>query len=452
MDVDGELFTIASTLFDKYGEVRLWLLDNEYHKGSGVWGRELNEGRLIFVFCVSVDPPYRRQGVASWALQQLYASEYIDKKDKMLCWPSPIPRPPTDQWVTAFDGIVDFFRKAGYRRVGATSFFAYSQDPNHPSRKTDRLHDFDPDDTFSNKGPHPRLHYKTPSSMINMHAKDPSSIHLPDPNGFRPVFVAVKSKNLHALRTLVSLGLSDDDFNSRDNGDHITPLEACNDDMRCSREFSEILSDGWQGHSDISLRIKATLKRAMGHPMLGTDDDCDKCHGGWLSARTLMRLKVFKTFILGYGCIMKVIAQLLSCFILPTEPVIRAELQNGQIDYFEVQAANFYFRKGGRVEYALAAIVDGAEASFVDLQGAARLLSTPSCVNDREFGIVRKNLGLDPQQTWGPYSIMPQPTTWTTDSDDSEEGEDDEEEGDDDGDDGQDEDDEGRDDDDDQDQ
>jgi hypothetical protein len=162
--------------------------------------------------------------------------------------------------------------------------------------------------------------------------------------------------------------------------------------------------------------------------------------------------QVFKTFILGYGCIMKVIAQLLSCFILPMEPVIRAELQNGQIDYFEVQAANFYFRKGGRVEYALAAIVDGAEASFVDLQGAARLLSTPSCVNDREFGIVRKNLGLNPQQTWGPYSIMPQPTTWTTDSDDSEEGEDDEEEGDDDGDDGQDEDDEGRDDDDDQDQ
>jgi hypothetical protein len=134
-----------------------------------------------------------------------------------------------------------------------------------------------------------------------MYAKDPSSIHLPDPNGFRPVFVAVKSKNLHALRTLVSLGLSDDDFNSRDNGDHITPLEACNDDMRCSREFSEIFSDGWQGHSDISLRIKATLKRAMGHPMLGTDDEyvskkkwgcsCDECHGGWLSARTLMRLK-----------------------------------------------------------------------------------------------------------------------------------------------------------------
>jgi hypothetical protein len=75
MDVDGELFTIASTLFDKYGEVRLWLLDNEYHKGSGVWGRELNEGRLIFVFCVSVDPPVKNSTIASKT--QIFTSHIV---------------------------------------------------------------------------------------------------------------------------------------------------------------------------------------------------------------------------------------------------------------------------------------------------------------------------------------------------------------------------------------
>ncbi|KAJ6577319.1 hypothetical protein B0H19DRAFT_1119156 [Mycena capillaripes] len=479
MDVDTELFTIASNLFDKYGELRPWIIEHEYYKGSGVWGRELNQGRLVFIFCVSVDPPYRKQGIASWALQRLYASEHVERDDKMLCWPSPIPRPPPDEWLTTFDGIVDFFRK----------------DPNHPSRNTDHLQDFDPDETYSIKGPHPRLSLqdaifqdktqKIIEVIHSMYTKDPSCIHLPDVNGFRPIFVAVKSDNLDALRALISLGLSDADFNSRANGDHLTPLEACNEDMRCSREFAEIFRrDGWQGHSDTSLYIKATLKRAMGHPMPGTDEEyvnkkrwgctCNKCHSGWLSQQTLMRLQdeaemgydtahetidmeemvsrepldaqsieynpilsyiptrlwpqVFKTFILGYGTIMKIIAQLLSRFILLTESTILAELVNGAMEYYDVQAAKFYFNKGGRVEYALAAIIDGAEAKF-DMQGTAldmyrdddRFLSTPACANDREYDIVRKNMGLDPQQPWGPYSRLPRHTDSTIDSDSAEE-------------------------------
>ncbi|KAJ6460369.1 hypothetical protein C8R47DRAFT_994153 [Mycena vitilis] len=309
MDVDHELFTIATALFDKYGELREQrLVYNEYHKGSGVWGRELNKGRLVFVLSVSVDPPYRNQGIASWALERLYDSEHIEKEDKMLCWPSPLPRPPQGQWLSMFDGVVEFFRKAGYRRIGATSFFAYSQDESHPSRTLDRARDFDPDEKFSDKLPIPRLAlqdaiFQDSSEKIvdvikDMHANDPSCIHLPDATGFRPVFVAVKSNNLFAIRTLISLGLSDDDFKSRDNGDHVTPLEACDDQMCSSREFAEMFSqDGWEGYLNTGLYVKAALKRAMGHHMPPTDDKyvaqkkwgctCDKCYSGWLSPRTL---------------------------------------------------------------------------------------------------------------------------------------------------------------------
>ncbi|KAJ7844403.1 hypothetical protein B0H14DRAFT_2358669 [Mycena olivaceomarginata] len=312
MDVDTELFAITSAIFNKYREIRPWLVENEYHKGSGLWGQELNEGNLMIVLCVSVDAEYRKQGVASWALQQLYASQYVEKEDKILCWPSPIPRPPSDQWVTVFDGIVEFFRKIGYRRVGATSFFAYSQDAEHPSRKKSYLEDFDPDEKFSiEDDPHPRLPlhdaiFKDDSEKIvdvveNAHAHDPTSISSPDTHGFRPIFVAVEKKNIHALRALISLGLSDEDFNSRDNGDHLTPLEACSAAMCSSRDLEEILMyDGWKGYSDISLHIKATLKRAMGHPMPPTNEEyvakkkwgciCGKCHGGWLSPRMLIRL------------------------------------------------------------------------------------------------------------------------------------------------------------------
>ncbi|KAJ7116328.1 hypothetical protein C8R44DRAFT_627744 [Mycena epipterygia] len=505
MDIDTEMFTIASALFDKYGEVRPWLVDNEYHKGSGVWGRELNEGKLIFIFCVSVDAPYRKQGIGCWALEQLYASQYVEQEDKLLCWPSPIPRPDPNEWLSAFDGIVDFFRKAGYRRMGGTSFFAYSLDPDHPSRNKDRLDDFNPDETFSRKPePLPRfalhdaIHQDKSDTIVATiqaaYATTPTSIQQPDSHGFRPIFVAVKSDNLFALRALIRLGLSDEDFNSRDNGDHITPLEACNAAMRSNREFEEIfVSEGWRGYSDTSLLMKAALKRAMGHPMPKTDAEyvakkkwgcnCNSCYGGWLSPRTLMRLKdeaemaydeawdivdredivprepldaqliefsilsyiptqlwpqVFKTFILGYGSIMQAIAQLLSRSILPTDTTVRAELQNGQIDYHDVQAAQFYFKKGGRVEYALDAIVDHAHNSFrlagslLDAyQDNEQFTKTPSCANDREFETVRKNIGLDLTQAWGPYSNLPPDKRcndeWEGDEDEEENEEDEDE-------------------------
>ncbi|KAJ7721720.1 hypothetical protein DFH07DRAFT_760315 [Mycena maculata] len=496
MDVDGELFTIASTLFDKYGEIRPWLVDDEYHKGSGVWGRELNEGRLVFVISVSVKALYRKQGVGSWALQQLYASEHIEKTDQLICWPSPIPpHPPRDQWASVFDGIVEFFRKAGYRRIGSTSFFAYSQDPKHPSRMNHYLDDFDPDRKFTNSTEpfvrrtlHDAIHEDNSQSIVQFirdaHAADSTCIRQPDSTGFCPIFVAVKSDNLYAVRTLISLGLSEEDLSSRENGDHLTALEALNADMRSGREFQEIFTRQlWAGYSDTKLLLEAALKRAMGHPMPATDAEwvakkkwgctCGKCLDGWLSPRTLRRLideadmaydtawetvdmeqmvprkplsaqsiefnpilghipkrlwtEMYKTFILGYGGVMKAIAQLLGRDVLPTEATVRTELQDGQIDYEYVRAAQFYFQKGGRVEYALDAVTDNAKCSFLDLEGTdmdiyadnEEYLKTPTCDNDREFDIVRKKIGLDPMRVWGPYSMSPQQTHWNMDDSDN---------------------------------
>ncbi|KAJ7178749.1 hypothetical protein C8R43DRAFT_871920 [Mycena crocata] len=487
MHIDTELFTMGSTLFDKYGEVRPWHVENEYHKGSGAWGRELNEGRLVFVLFVSVDAPYRKQGIGSWALRQLYASEHIEENDKLICWPSPVPRPPQDQWLSAFDEVVTFYRKVGYRRIGATSFFGYAQDPEHPSRKIAHLHDFDPCEKYlGGPDPIPRfaLHdmiFEDKSENIGQrirdaHAADPASIEQPNTKGFRPIHVAVKSANLPALRTLIALGLAEESFTSRDNGDHWTPLEACEGDMRSSREVAEIFKHvgGWEGFEETALWMQAALKRAMGHAMPPTDDEyvakqkwgctCGRCIGGWLSPRTLIRLKgesqmvsgvpltpedvdiyataltyiplhlrreLFKTFIVGYAAVMKAIALILDRGALPTDAAVHAELQNGGIDFFAAQAAQFYFKKGGQVAYALAAVVNSAQdeleagafsltAEDLGLVGTAlvdqltelftedeRIREAPECANDREWDIVKKNVGLDPLQDggWGPYSL-----------------------------------------------
>ncbi|KAJ6460367.1 hypothetical protein C8R47DRAFT_1161035 [Mycena vitilis] len=119
------------------------------------------------------------------------------------------------------------------------------------------------------------------------------------------------------------------------------------------------------------------------------------------------------------------IAQLLFRLILPTGSTVLAELSNGEIEHFEVQAAKFYFTKGGRVEYALDAIIDDAEAAFgvrgtmLDMyQDNDEFLGMPSCANDREFDIVRKNM-IGVRDLRGPYSNSPRHADWTVDGDDS---------------------------------
>ena len=50
-----ELCEFAVTLFDKNGRLKPEFVENEYHKGSGVWGRELDEGMLLYVLSVLVE-------------------------------------------------------------------------------------------------------------------------------------------------------------------------------------------------------------------------------------------------------------------------------------------------------------------------------------------------------------------------------------------------------------
>jgi hypothetical protein len=58
MDEDeAELAEFSTTLFDKFGRVQSHLIDDDYHKGSGVWGRELNDGMMVFIFHVTVEEP-----------------------------------------------------------------------------------------------------------------------------------------------------------------------------------------------------------------------------------------------------------------------------------------------------------------------------------------------------------------------------------------------------------
>ena len=51
-----ELPTLAQVLFDKFGRLKNEHVENDYHKGTGVWGHELDGGLLIHVMNIHVEP------------------------------------------------------------------------------------------------------------------------------------------------------------------------------------------------------------------------------------------------------------------------------------------------------------------------------------------------------------------------------------------------------------
>lgn len=77
------------------------------------------------------------------------------------------------------------------------------------------------------------------------------------------------------------------------------------------------------------------------------------------------------------------------------------------LDYFEQRAVEFYFNKGGKIEYALD-LITSLDQLIAELESGEETIEQahgylPACVNDREVRLVRKNMGLSPRGTWGPY-------------------------------------------------
>lgn len=49
-----DLTKFSTTLFDPRGLIREELIDHEYHQGTGVWGREINNGLIAYIFSLNV--------------------------------------------------------------------------------------------------------------------------------------------------------------------------------------------------------------------------------------------------------------------------------------------------------------------------------------------------------------------------------------------------------------
>lgn len=106
-DISDELKTFATMLFDVDGKLRQKFINHEYHRGTGAWGRELDNGMLVYIEAIRVEKmvrcyspvflvveinteiivQFRRMGLASLALQSLLTSSHVHTTDFLVTLP-----------------------------------------------------------------------------------------------------------------------------------------------------------------------------------------------------------------------------------------------------------------------------------------------------------------------------------------------------------------------------
>ncbi|KAJ7655651.1 ankyrin repeat family protein [Mycena polygramma] len=425
-----EMHQFSVTLFDKHGRLRPHLIGPGYRSGTGCWGREMNTGVLVYILDIDVNQQYRNHGVGSWALSQFLASEHVQSEDTVVCWPTPVRIHDKALWDTARNRQITFFRKNHFRRIGRTGFFGYSPKSDHPSRSI--LIDADVgalDDDFS-------------STATDFEERQVQF----------PLHCAI---NLAAVRKLLQWDLRAE-LESAVNAEGVTPLERVEDLMKSGREFSEIFL-GWSGYSNEELTMQSLLKQAMGQTADATNItdkqkygcSCNQCAGGWLSPRMRFRLdydsgfwgdsmpmnfdrftkgqpfddptsmldspsdfippalypNFYLSFYKGYCNVLRAINLLLTS----TDEVLSATKIRHSLE--ADRDAQFFFQKGGRIEYAFDSITYCArdqsplgDDTFFELFGDDKdWVSLPKCANDLEFKLVQTMLSLDDRQRWGPY-------------------------------------------------
>ncbi|TGO19628.1 hypothetical protein BTUL_0003g00820 [Botrytis tulipae] len=208
-----ELSLIAFELFDRYGYLNGHLKNHCVQKGTGVWGSELDFGSLFILEHIEVtERDYRRKG-----LGRAMVGDLVNKAEG-LHKPSP-PSTPEDKmyeemfWFgrnkererrakihtvsmpgclrhdvepqcegkseleqreinsRAFDSAISFHRSLGFRRIGASSCFGLSCDPNHKSHSLAIQDDFDPPEPPSTPAEEPEAILITmPGEEESVHA------------------------------------------------------------------------------------------------------------------------------------------------------------------------------------------------------------------------------------------------------------------------------------------
>ena len=153
-----ELHQMGYKLFDETGHIKKDNYEHSLLRGSGVWGKELGDGKFLHVEYLKVEKEYRRQGIGKALIEGcLKMAEEQDcnlsfTRVKIL-WSSADFREEYDKAENeeakasleeeSEANTLSFFHSLGFRRVGVTQYLARVSDASHPSRSLRPTHDAD---------------------------------------------------------------------------------------------------------------------------------------------------------------------------------------------------------------------------------------------------------------------------------------------------------------------
>ncbi|DBA84876.1 hypothetical protein WJX77_010566 [Trebouxia sp. C0004] len=310
-------------------------------------------------------------------------------------------------------------------------------------------------------------------ACIQYLAAEGADVNGQDHKGSTPLHIAACEGKLEYVQLLVRLGAN---CASKDHMGY-TPLDVCTLKMQNLRDIAGI-ADTFTAHQDAHLAITGCLQEAALRQNLHASVasipfyrskqgcTCGQCSGGFLSPRMKHRLiwtanetvdmvddsiddcipewpcdltnnlcmenlwlfeyvplplreRVSKSFAKGWHATLDIIAKLLEANVLPMATAVKAtaELpsQRPTAQCCHPKAARFFLQKGGRVEYALDAILShsrvehevvGNKAIYEHDEFLEENAALPSCENDTDYNMVKRLLCNDGLEPNGPYGVM----------------------------------------------
>lgn len=148
---------IAFEIFDRYGRLKQELKCHSFRKGTGHWGSELDHGDLLIIEEVSVAKKWRGKGIGTRIAMYLVKKSQAEKQNLRfwLAEPRWLPRDirPEIEGVSkaeqrqvrlrATKSAISFWRRCGFRRIGASGCFCFATAPDHRTRTLPSAEDFD---------------------------------------------------------------------------------------------------------------------------------------------------------------------------------------------------------------------------------------------------------------------------------------------------------------------
>ncbi|EEU42300.1 uncharacterized protein NECHADRAFT_80108 [Fusarium vanettenii 77-13-4] len=138
---------LAFELFDRYGRLRKEFREHPVNKGTGVWGRELDGEDILLFESIRIEPGHRRQKIGT-KLVNAVLNKARRKTTKFFALAKPrclvdeFDDEDTEQRVVATEAAEQFFLSIGFRRVGTSGWFAFTDDTSHSSKRLETSDDW----------------------------------------------------------------------------------------------------------------------------------------------------------------------------------------------------------------------------------------------------------------------------------------------------------------------